>query len=140
MQEIVFTHALTPEAYVGLRKKVGWSELTPGQAKRGLEHTTFLVSVKHNGDFVGMGRVLFDFGYTAYIGDIIVAPEYQGKGIGKEIVSRLMGKVMDAAEKGDNILFVLVAAKGKEKFYEKLGFHARPSDAEGPGMCTHITK
>ena len=140
MQEIVFTDTLTPEAYNGLRKKVGWAVLTPGQAKRGLEHTAFDVGVRHGGEFVGMGRVLFDFGYTAYIGDIIVAPEYQGKGIGKEIVSRLVGKVMDAAEKGDTILFVLVAAKGKEKFYEKLGFHTRPSGTEGPGMCAHMTK
>lgn len=38
-----------------------------------------------------MGRMLFDFGYTAYLCDIIVRPEYQGQEIGRQIVESLIG-------------------------------------------------
>jgi GNAT superfamily N-acetyltransferase len=59
---------------------------------------------------------------------MIVYPEYQGKGIGTEILHRLIKKYMD-----NNIKNIqLFCAKSKRKFYEKLGFIARPDDA--PGM------
>ncbi len=81
-----------------------------------------------------MGRVLFDFGYTAYIGDVIVAPQFQGKGIGRRITQGLMDRVMEASDPGDRIMFILGAAKGKEGFYENLGFKKRPNDFSGCGM------
>jgi predicted N-acetyltransferase YhbS len=81
-----------------------------------------------------MGRMLFDFGYTAYLGDVIVRPEYQGQGIGTMIVTALKDKVMEAAEPGDKIMFILGAAKGKEAFYEQFGFKKRPNDFNGSGM------
>lgn len=138
MENFEFIDSLTPEAYRTLREAVGWLPITPGQAERGLAHTSFVVAVKQGGRFVGMGRVLFDFGYTAYIGDIIVAPECQGKGLGKEIVTRLMDRVKQAAVPGERIMFVLVAAKGKEGFYRKLGFQERPSETYGPGMTLYF--
>lgn len=129
-----YTDYMNGEEYNHLRESVDWRPLTLGQAKRGLEHTTFLVVAREKGRAVAMGRALFDFGYTAYIGDVIVAPEYQGKGIGKHIVEALMQRVMEAAEPGDRIMFILGAAKGKEVFYEKLGFKRRPDDFSGHGM------
>ena len=131
---ITYNHVLTSDEYNHLRDLVGWGPISDAAAKRGIEHTTFLVTARDGDKAVGMGRVLFDFGYTAYIGDIVVDPEYQGQGIGKSIVQRLMDSVMDAAEEGDVIMFVLAAAKGKEGFYQKLGFEVRPNDFDGPGM------
>jgi predicted N-acetyltransferase YhbS len=77
---------------------------------------------------------LFDFGYTAYIGDVIVSPKYQGKGIGQKVVELLMKKVKDESDPDDQIMFILGAAKGKEGFYKKLGFTERPNDNAGAGM------
>ena len=129
-----YTNYMTGEEYNHLREAVDWRPITSGQAERGLEHTTFLVVARDEGKAVAMGRALFDFGYTVYIGDVIVVPEYQGKGIGKYIVERLMECVMEAAEPEDRIMFILGAAKGKEGFYEKLGFQKRPDDFSGHGM------
>lgn len=129
-----YTDTMTGEEYNELRLAVDWRPMTLGQAKRGLEHTTFLIVAREEGQAVAMGRALFDFGYTAYIGDVIVAPEYQGKGIGRHIVETLLQKVMEAAEPEDRIMFILGAAKGKEGFYEKLGFKKRPDDFSGHGM------
>ena len=132
--DITYTNQMSGEEYNELRLSVDWKPLTPGQAERGLAHTTFLLVARDGETAVGMGRVLFDYGYTAYLGDVIVRPDYQGKGIGTEIVNRLVTRTMEAAEEDDKIMFILGAAKGKERFYEKFGFRERPNDFSGSGM------
>ena len=131
---ITYTNQMTGEEYNELRGSVNWKLLTPGQAERGLAHTAFVVAARDGERIVGMGRMLFDFGYTAYLGDVIIRPEYQKKGIGTEIVTRLKDMVMEAAEPGERIMFILGAAAGKEGFYEKFGFKVRPNDFGGSGM------
>ena len=138
--EIIFTETMTREEYNELRLSVDWRPITEGQAGRGLEHTTFLSVARDGGKIVAMGRMLFDFGYTAYLGDVIVRPEYQGRGIGKKIVEHLINKTMEAAYEGERIMFILGAAKDKEGFYEKLGFQRRPNEFSGDGMSMWKTK
>lgn len=129
-----YTDEMTGEEYNELRVSVEWRPISEGQAERGLAHTTFLAAVRDGDRIVGMGRMLFDFGYTAYLGDVIVRPEYQGQGIGRQIVQRLIDRTMEAAEEDDKIMFILVAAKDKEPFYEKFGFIRRPNEFSGDGM------
>ncbi len=131
---IKYTNTMTGEEYNELRTCVGWSPITDGQAKRGLEHTTFLTAARDGDKIVAMGRMLFDFGYTAYLGDVIVRPEYQGQGIGRQIVESLINRTMESAYEGERIMFILGAAKDKEAFYEKLGFKRRPNEFSGDGM------
>ena len=138
MKNFIYTDTMTGEEYNQLRVSVDWEPLSQGQAKRGLEHTTFLVVARDGEKAIGMGRVLFDFGYVAYIGDVIVSNDYQGKGIGKRIVESLIRQVLNASESNDRIMFTLGAAKGKEVFYEKLGFNRRPNDYLGCGMTKWI--
>lgn len=57
-----------------------------------------------------------------YLQEIIVLPEYQGKGIGKSIVNRLLEHVRETAIPGTGVEVGLTAVKGKEAFYEKFGF------------------
>lgn len=85
-----YTDKMTGAEYNELRVSVEWRPITEGQAERGLAHTTFLVAARDGERIVGMGRMLFDFGYTAYLGDVIVRPEYQGQGIGRQIVQSLI--------------------------------------------------
>ena len=122
-----YTSKMTGEEYNEMRVSVGWRPITEGQAERGIAHTTFL-------EIVAMGRILFDFGYTAYLGDVIVRPEYQGRGIGRKIVEMLIGMTMESAHEDERIMFILGAAKGKEEFYEKMGFIRRPNEESGAGM------
>lgn len=138
--ELIYTDTMTGEEYNELRLSVEWRPITQGQAERGLEHTTFLAAVRDQGKIVAMGRMLFDFGYTAYLGDVIVRPEYQGQGIGKKIVEELIDRTLEAAHEGERIMFILGAAKDKEGFYEKLGFQRRPNEFSGDGMSMWRTK
>lgn len=140
MEEIVYGTSVTPQEYNQLRMAVGWYELTQRQAREGLAHTTFVACARVNGVCVAMGRILFDYGYTAYLGDVAVLPAWQGRGIGRRIVENLCQAVLDAAQPGETIMFFLGAAKGKEPFYEKLGFETSPSDTAGSGMRKTVTK
>lgn len=72
--------------------------------------------VYDDGRLIGAGRALADGIDTAYLADIAVHPDYQGQGIGKEIVLRLR----DLAKSHRKI--ILYAAPGKDQFYLKLGF------------------
>lgn len=138
--EIDFSDSICAAEYNELRECAGFAPLTARQAEQGLRNTTFLSAARHGGRIVGMGRVLFDFGYTAYVGDVIVRPEYQRQGIGSEIMRSLMQRTLDAVPPGEKIMFVLAAAKGREPFYEKLGFVRRPSGSLGHGMSVCVEK
>ena len=65
---------------------------------------------------IAAGRALADGVDSSYIADVAVLPEYQGRGVGTDIVSRLM----DMSE-GHRKIF-LYAAVGKQDFYRRLGF------------------
>lgn len=100
MEEIVYETSVTPQEYNQLRMAVGWYELTQRQAREGLAHTTFVACARVDGVCVAMGRILFDYGYTAYLGDVAVLPAWQGRGIGRQIVEQLCQRVLDAAQPG----------------------------------------
>ena len=76
MEEIVYGTSVTPQEYNQLRMAVGWYELTQRQAREGLAHTTFVACARVDGVCVAMGRILFDYGYTAYLGDVAVLPAW----------------------------------------------------------------
>ncbi|HEX8610662.1 MAG TPA: GNAT family N-acetyltransferase [Telluria sp.] len=72
--------------------------------------------VRDDGRIVGVGRALADGIDTSYLCDIAVLPDYQGTGLGKQIVSRLV-----ALSHGHKKI-LLYAVPGKEPFYRKFGF------------------
>lgn len=72
--------------------------------------------VRDNGRLVGAGRALADGVDTSYLCDIAVLPDYQGTGLGKQIVARLV-----ALSHGHKKI-LLYAVAGKEGFYRRFGF------------------
>jgi ribosomal protein S18 acetylase RimI-like enzyme len=65
---------------------------------------------------IGAGRALADGGDCSYLCDIAVLPGYQGSGVGREIVARLV-----ELSKGHRKI-ILYAAPGKQPFYRRFGF------------------
>jgi GNAT superfamily N-acetyltransferase len=109
----------------------GWNEsyrLTEDQLAEALRRSWHTVAAYDGGVLVGFGRTLCDGAAHALILDMIVLPGLQGRGIGSEILKRLVDRCRDAGIR-DVQLF---CARGKSAFYEKNGFTARPADA--PGM------
>jgi len=107
---------------------VNWDELTqlykiaplgdknPEDLKTVFTNSRYKCFVYDENKIVGVGRALADGVDASYICDIAIHPEYQGYGIGKAIVNKLV-----KFSKGYNKI-ILYANIGKEPFYAKLGF------------------
>lgn len=138
--EIEYLNHISAEDYNRLRKSVGWSEISCRQAQVGLDHTAFQVVAVDGNIPVGMARVISDGGYVRYIADVVVHPDYQGYGIGKTMVNKIMDHIHTGLEPGDMVQVFLLAAKGREPFYRPFGFQERPNEELGAGMSQRIIK
>lgn len=78
-------------------------------------HSTLVISAWDGDRLVGAVRVLSDTIFRSVIYDLLVAPEYQGKGIGSELVRRCLEHFPGSGW--------LVCTEGETPyFYKKLGF------------------
>ena len=116
------------------QKKMGWTVDPREQWEKSLKNTDYSIAAIYNGELIAMGRLLGDAAIYWYINDVYVLNQYQGKGIGREIMSRLLTHVRQNSLPGTEVSVCLMCAKGKEGFYEKLGFRRRPHEHEGAGM------
>lgn len=109
-------------------ESINWQELSnlyriaplgekkPGDLEISFSNSRFKCFVFDGGKLVGAGRALADGIDCSYICDLAVHPEYQGSGIGKGIVSRLVEFSKNHRK------IILYSVPGKEAFYKKLGF------------------
>lgn len=111
---------------------------TREQAERSFAHQLFSIAAVRDGELVGIARLIGDEAIYWYINDVWVLPEYQGKGIGSSMVKRLIQYAKETSIPGTSVSLCLMSAKGKEGFYEKLGFLRRPHEWEGAGMEMEI--
>ena len=131
--DITITNTISPEEYLGLRQAVGWSVFPLEQAESGLQNS-HVICFRDKEKAIALGRVIWDHGYSILISDVIVAPEYQGKGLGRKLMEEIMAYIRSLLKPGYRIMISLMAAENKQGFYKKFGFIERPSELFGPGM------
>ena len=116
----------TPDEYLGLVRAVGWArgDQADGdqtdRAARALAGARFGVVAVDGGRTIGSGMVLGDGATLAYLKDIMVRPEWQGRGIGTRIVDALLA-VLRRSEH-DGMLVTLFTGQHLADFYEPFGF------------------
>lgn len=133
MELKIFHRTPTVKEYNELRQLVEWPTFDPLLAKEGLSNSIFAVVILNENDLVlGMGRIIGDKAIYLHIQDVIVRPQFQGKGIGKLIMNELL-KYIDKLG-GSNTNIGLMSSVGREDFYKSFGFIPRPSDKFGAGM------
>ena len=93
------------------------------------------VSKDNTGDYTSIQEAV---DAISYIQDLIVIPEYQGKHIGSELIEHIIAYVKSITMEDSRMMLCLMCAKGREIFYEKHNFIARPTEALGPGMIQYI--
>lgn len=128
------------ETYMHLRREVGWKMLSPKQAQMALSNCLFNVVAYEDGEAVGMGRIVGDGAVVCYVQDLVILPRVQGRGIGSRVLGRLIEYVESITEDGTEMMLCLMCAKGREGFYKKHDFMARPTENLGPGMIQYIRK
>lgn len=118
-----------PEEFLRLFASAGWTtSLTAGRLVGALDASWHCVCAFDGDRLIGMGRTISDGALHALIVEVIVEPDWQGHGVGREIMARLVRRCREAGI--DQIQ--LFCAAGKRGFYERQGFTARPDEA--PGM------
>lgn len=135
---ITYENELHPETYNELRELVGWCRIAERRAEIGLNHSYYLIAAKDGEKTVGMACVISDGGYVAYIADVVVHPDYQRQGIGREMLLRLMRFLRQDLQAGERMMVCLGAAAGKEPFYKLFGFEERHNAHSGAGMSQWI--
>ena len=128
------------DIYLSLRKQVGWIKLDENQAQRALDNSVKVFTVYDDDKPIGMGRIVGDGAVICYIQDLIIIPEYQGKHIGSRLIDKLIEYVNSLIIPDSRMMLCLMCAKGREEFYTKHGFIARPTSKLGPGMIQYILK
>lgn len=131
-------NSLDVDTYLTLRKSVKWKKLSYEQAKKALENSLYTVCAYEFDRPVGMGRIVGDGAVICYIQDLVVSPDAQASGIGGQIVEMLIEHVEGLRMEGTEMMLDLMCAKGREMFYEKHGFIARPTENLGPGMIQYL--
>lgn len=125
MGELSIRHnELSAEEFITLWSSVWDSAPSPEQTQLAMEHTLFRVSVFDGDTIVAMARVIGDMGLDYYIKDVIVRPEYQGKGIGRMMIEEILAFINGHGVPGTDIFVELCAMPDKIPFYGKFGFSA----------------
>ncbi len=131
------TNIPTLEEYKYLCDSVGWTDYMNFEvAETSLSNSIYCLTVKDNEQIVGMGRIVGDGAIYFYIQDIVVHSDYQKKGIGNEIMNRLVEYLHENAP--DKAFVGLFASQGKEQFYEK--YKMKDYSPNMTGMFTVISK
>ena len=115
---------LTAKEFIELWESVWDGAPTFEQVELGLKNTLFRVSVWDDDKVIGMARMIGDLGLDYYIKDVVVRPEYQGRGIGRMLINELLKFINDNGIPGTEIFVELCAMPDKIPFYEKFGFSA----------------
>ncbi|MEG9328136.1 GNAT family N-acetyltransferase [Salinimicrobium catena] len=127
---------LKTEEYQLLRQTTGWDPIAEEVVGKALENDLFSVCVFNDEKMIGMGRVLGDGAIYFYIQDVIVHPDFHGRGIGKLIMDSIEEYLKKTTNQ--NSFVGLMAAEGVKDFYKKYGYQERP--AGRPGMFKLIKK
>jgi GNAT superfamily N-acetyltransferase len=123
---------------LALRASAGWARRHPKQVEEGLKNSAFVIAAQDGEKTIGMTRLVSDGGGVYFVVDVLVLPEYQRQGIGKALFGKAMAYVDSRLRDGWQLQVDLMAAKGKEGFYEAFGFVRRDGTEYGSGMMKRI--
>ncbi len=112
---------------------MGWPAVTLEDARQCIDAACFLWGARGDeGELLGLVRVVGDGVLTFYVADVMVHPDARGRGVGDELMERLVDYLRANAAEGATI--ALVPLHGRESFYERHGFGAAPRHVFGEAM------
>ncbi|MBK5474190.1 MULTISPECIES: GNAT family N-acetyltransferase [Bacillus] len=113
-------------------ESLGWNslKLSVNELEQMCKQSWYTIYVFDDQKLVGMGRVISDGVITGIICGVCVLPEYQSKGIGKEIVERL---IRHCEQK--RVIPQLMCVEDLKYYYESIGF-----EEFSIGMTKHIKR
>jgi GNAT superfamily N-acetyltransferase len=105
------------EDLVSLYRSVGWSSANkPRELQAALANSHSVVSAWLDQCLIGLGSALSDGHLVVYYPHLLVQPQFQGRGIGRQIMNRLQEKYSSFHTQ------ILVSDGSTVRFYERCGF------------------
>jgi GNAT superfamily N-acetyltransferase len=112
---------LPRDEVLALYRSVGWSSAEkPDRLMAALAGSHAVVTAWHGDRLVGLGNTISDGALVVYYPHLVVHPEYQHRGVGREIVRRLQARYEGFHQHS------ILADDSAVEFYEKCGF-TRPA-------------
>jgi len=106
-----------PKELQDLFQSVKWiSGQYPEKLKKAMKHSDTVFSAWDDEKLIGLINALDDNSMTVYIHFLLVHPDYQGKGVGKELLRMINEKYIDY------LRVVLIADEEETGFYHNSGF------------------
>ncbi|HBB17383.1 MAG TPA: hypothetical protein DCZ97_10475 [Syntrophus sp. (in: bacteria)] len=113
--EYTLNGAFRPEEIRSLFQSAGFTELPLSKVAGAISGSSAYVTAKDGDKVIGFGRALTDYHSIAYINYMAVDPRYQGRGIGKAILQRLI-------EASGDVERVFLYTNTADAFYMQCGF------------------
>ena len=140
MEYRIEKNTLLPEEHMALWEAAGWGSLDRELVENSLRGSYATFAVRDGGRIIAMARLIGDGGMAFFLKDLVVSPYYQGKGIGRELLSYVEDFVRGELKEGWWSFLQLMSAKGKEEFYLKCGYKAHPHERSGAGFTKVIER
>ena len=116
---------LTADEFIDVLKRSTLAERRPiddvPRMDQMLRQAQVIVTARAGGRLVGISRALSDFCYATYLADLAVDREFQGRGIGRQLIE----ETRRAA--GPQTMIILIAAPGARTYYPRIGMQPHDS-------------
>ena len=110
---------------------VGWSRRPIRKVRKAIQNSFLVITMwEQKGNrrrLIGFSRATSDHAFNATIWDVVVHPDFQGKGLGKALMKQLIKKLR--SEDISNV--TLFADPDVVSFYQGLGFMPDPEGIKG---------
>ena len=95
----------------------GWKDKTndPERLIAMVDNSQIVITAWDNDIMVGFARCTTDYVFNGQINNVVVDPEYRGKGIGKQLIKNILGK-------SSKVTYILRGDSENEEFYKRMGF------------------
>lgn len=108
---------LTEDKLEPLFLSVNWeSGKYPNELVKAMKGSHSVISAWHEDRLIGLVNALSDGALTVYFHYVLIHPDYQGKGIGRELMRQMLERYKEFQTK------LLVAYPDVVDFYKELGF------------------
>lgn len=106
---------------VRLYDSVGWGTYTSNRdgLATALQNSTLVVVARDAGRLVGLARVLSDDVSILYVQDVLVDPEHQRKGIGRQLLERCLDRFAHVRQR----VLLTDDEAHQHRLYKAVGFH-----------------
>lgn len=110
---------------------VGWIRRPLKKVKIAIKNSFLIVSLfqisEKENKLIGFARATSDYAFNATIWDVVVHPEFQGKGLGSILVNQIIKDLREA----EITTITLFADPEVLSFYKNLGFLSDPNGIRG---------